>query len=222
MVLGNKISCPTCGEANKLGAPFCTSCGVKLEIYNPSSEKLCPNCGMQVNEIDNELCRYCGVNLKNAITFSETVIIPHINEGMRAKPSIFTISDETIKISLPNVQPFQINWAEINRINIIWRKEKELTLKFKYSFNLINLRESIDFYPKSFERIINLIIQYSKKKQIKVKTKVKKKKKQGSFSGCDCTCIVSILLAISLSLGWYVFDPNILYEIILNWFIFSF
>lgn len=133
-----------------------------------------------------------------------------------AKPSIFSITDDFIKISLPNVQNYQVNWSKIQRVKILWRKGRDFSLEFYNSTpsqnQTILLREYVDFNKKGLERIMKLIVQYSKRKNIKVKKKIKGEGGGGgSFdcSGCDCTCGILILLALSLSLGWSVFDPHI-------------
>ncbi|MFX1337995.1 MAG: hypothetical protein ACFFDK_05260, partial [Promethearchaeota archaeon] len=133
-----------------------------------------------------------------------------------AKPSIFSITDDFIKISLPNAQNYQVNWSKIQRVKILWRKGRDFSLEFYNSTpsqnQTILLREYVDFNKKGLERIMKLIVQYSKRKNIKVKKKIKGEGGGGgSFdcSGCDCTCGILILLALSLSLGWSVFDPHI-------------
>ena len=52
-------TCPYCGSINDLGAAFCESCGMPLDLDQATQDWVCPRCGT-VSHYDDNFCSSCG------------------------------------------------------------------------------------------------------------------------------------------------------------------
>ncbi len=70
------VCCPNCGGDVQYGAPFCSSCGMKMEINaeqavaGNSNVKRCVACGMPLNE-GSVFCTHCGARVEETFVVQE-------------------------------------------------------------------------------------------------------------------------------------------------------
>lgn len=71
------VRCPNCGGDVQYGAPFCSSCGTRMEVnaeQTPMSNenvKRCVSCGMPINE-GCFFCTHCGTKVEEASVAEDT------------------------------------------------------------------------------------------------------------------------------------------------------
>ena len=58
-------NCPNCGSTVSYNAPFCASCGAKLNQQTPNNAPLCASCGMPLAE-NAAFCTNCGAKVAPA------------------------------------------------------------------------------------------------------------------------------------------------------------
>jgi len=133
--------CTSCGLANKISNKFCNYCGVKLEEIEPNQIEIVDtfektrksvmwvsiSVGIILSLIAIALAIIWGDGLNVNVLFGVSIIwIPVLicillyaiqYRGAR-KSRVFTISDKTIVINIPNKPIFQIGWDEFDTLQI--------------------------------------------------------------------------------------------------------
>ena len=72
------IRCPDCGGDVQYGAPFCSSCGTKIEVKDEASKNIdasvlrCKKCGTPIND-GCAFCTHCGTKVEQDIVETESV-----------------------------------------------------------------------------------------------------------------------------------------------------
>ena len=203
-------TCPSCGQAIKMSNKFCNYCGVKLEEIEPNQIQIVDTfektrksviwvsiiVGIILSLIAIALAIIWGDGLNVNVLFGVSIIwIPVLlcilmyaiyYRGAR-KPRIFTLSDKTIEINIPNKPIFQIGWDEFDTLQIKKRTTGGYHTTYKF-FDLFftgegyhrtfNLERYRDFTNKSSKRIRDLLGEYAIRLNKEYIYGKKKKKKE--------------------------------------------
>lgn len=188
-----EIICPNCEMINKPDTKFCVYCGINYEQYEPNKVVISENFRKQrknvligslilallLSIVASILTMTWGdpsrVGLAIIITIGLISLlctfplllsygIIHAHESR-----MFTISEKKIGFFLPRQQPFQIDWNEINSIQV--KRKSGYYIKYNiYKFftnkstpRTFSLKVGLDFRKKTCNEIRTLISKYANK-----------------------------------------------------------
>ena len=183
-------TCPSCGKAIKMSTKFCNYCGKSLEepnklVITDTFEKTrrtviwcCVSVGIILTIVVIPLIALAG-NL-SPMAFLLTlawwgpialvVLLYAIIYRHARKPRIFTLSDKTIEINIPNKSIFQIGWDEFDTLQIkkrttgginYTRKFYDLIFTGERGQRIFNLERWKDFTNKTSDQIRDLLGEYA-------------------------------------------------------------